>query len=176
MGDRSQTGMASLPDAESIVRSRDPQEQMAAFKALLSAAENGNATAFYRIGLCAAKGVAGLAVNEVYAAEMWHQAVELGSREAYFALGCCYECGRGVDKDLDRALHLWEQAGQWGDQSASFMHLHLSGHPDACKNPGFVRFLKKNQGDLQRVKSPSKSIQSCLKLYSGVVRRKCLYG
>jgi len=52
------------------------------------------------------------------ALEYMTKAAELGDASAHFCLGCSYDKGTGVEKDMEKAVYHWEQAA-------------IGGHPDA---------------------------------------------
>ena len=53
--------------------------------------------------------------------EMYKKRVEVGDAEAIFNLGCCYSEGAyGLTRDYDKALELWQQAGELGIAGAHF--------------------------------------------------------
>lgn len=52
----------------------------------------------------------------IYAAFL--QAAESGDVSGQFSLGCCYEQGIGVEKDLKKAVHWYTRAAIGGDSEA----------------------------------------------------------
>lgn len=71
------------------------------------------------------KGAQLLPFNEKKALKSFKQAQMLGSARAYYNLGVCYETGKGVDKDLDKAVVHYTEAS-------------LRGHPQATYNLGVL--------------------------------------
>ena len=59
-------------------------------------------------------GMHGLSRDYAKALELWHQAAELGSAEAYFSIGNAYYNGRGVEMDMKKAFQYWEIAAMKG--------------------------------------------------------------
>ena len=59
-------------------------------------------------------GMHGLSRDYAKALELWHQAAELGSAEAYFSIGNAYYNGRGVEMDKKKAFHYWVIAAMKG--------------------------------------------------------------
>ena len=59
-------------------------------------------------------GMHGLSRDHTKALELWHQAAELGSAEAYFSIGNAYYNGRGVEMDKKKAFHYWVIAAMKG--------------------------------------------------------------
>ncbi|MES2128225.1 MAG: TonB family protein [Pseudomonadota bacterium] len=102
---------------------------------LRKAAQQGHAPAQGRLGIELLKKDAG----ELAEAIDWLQkAAERGERPAQFALGQCYETGRGVARDLARAVALYQKAAAAGnpDALASLANLYESGQgvaQDAAK-------------------------------------------
>jgi len=78
-------------------------------------------------------------------------------------------------QDVNMALHLWKSAADMGQKCANFMFLYVSGNDDVMKDAGFASFVMKNQGNLIRSKRGN-NLGACLKLYAGVIRRRCLHG
>ena len=54
---------------------------------------------YYSIGLC------GLAQNYTKALELWQQAAELGHVKAYYNIGCVYQRGNGISRDMIKAVY-----------------------------------------------------------------------
>lgn len=54
----------------------------------------------------------GIERDERQACERLRGAAEAGDADAQYLLGSCYETGRGVTKDLEQAIKLWERAGE----------------------------------------------------------------
>ena len=52
--------------------------------------------------------------NYAKALELYHQAVELGHAGAYYNIGNAYRYGRGVELDIEKAIHYWELAAMGG--------------------------------------------------------------
>jgi TPR repeat protein len=49
--------------------------------------------------------------------------IKQGQRSAQWKLGMCYECGEAVEKDIQKAVHLYIQAAKQGHSRAQ---RHLS--------------------------------------------------
>jgi len=141
---------------------------------LFEAIDKGSAVASYRLGLVCAKARVGLPKDERLATELWGSAAKRGNLEACFALGCCFELGRGVSKDISRALYFWQFAALRGQEQAKFMYQFASGNKEKASNdPSFAAFIMRNS---HNKKSKHKlNMDACLKIYAGVVRRRCLY-
>ena len=52
------------------------------------------------------------------AVEWWLKAAEQGNADAQYGLGCCYEEGHGVDKDLNEALKWYRKAAKQRNKGA----------------------------------------------------------
>ena len=52
------------------------------------------------------------------AVEWWLLAAEQGNADAQYGLGCCYEEGHGVDKDLNEALKWYRKAAKQRNKGA----------------------------------------------------------
>ena len=48
------------------------------------------------------------------ALELWRKTGELGKASAYYNIGCAYDHGRGVEKDIEKAKHYYELAAIGG--------------------------------------------------------------
>ena len=72
--------------------------------------EVGDATAMYNLGCCFSEGSYGLPRDHDKALELWQQAGELGSADAYFNIGNTYYNGRGVERDEKKANQYYELA------------------------------------------------------------------
>jgi TPR repeat protein len=57
-------------------------------------------------------------VDYEMASIFYHKAVKKKHPRAAYMLGLCHELGRGVDKDMEYAKILYEQAAQYGDMAA----------------------------------------------------------
>ena len=70
----------------------------------------------------------------------WYtQAAEQGMPRAQYLLGWCFENGKGVEKDLDRALHLYRQAAEQEYKEAveAVKRLELGTLPEDKKSLNF---------------------------------------
>ena len=158
-------------EGEKLLESQEPTDHLQAINLLLEAADNGSAPACFRLGLACAKSQGGLKRDEALAAELYAVGTKRGNPDSCFALGCCYECGRGVPKNLEMALECWNRGATKGHKYATFMHNYASGNVEtAACDLGFVQFLIRNK----KAKNNSMS-EASLHLYAGVLRRRCLY-
>jgi tetratricopeptide (TPR) repeat protein len=57
----------------------------------------------------------------VKAFEYYSKAAELGNAEAHFQLGCLYWDGKGVEKDMEKAVYHYEKAAIGGHPTARYM-------------------------------------------------------
>ena len=48
------------------------------------------------------------------ALELWHRAAELGHAPSHYNIGCSYDYGRGVERDIKNANHYYELAAIGG--------------------------------------------------------------
>ena len=56
-----------------------------------------------------------ISTNYSYAFSLYSLAAEKGLFKAQFRLGCCYECGLGVEQDIFKALEWFTEAAEQGD-------------------------------------------------------------
>ena len=87
-------------------------------KELENLVKKNDAIAIFNLGCGYNRGKYGCPQNRAKALELWHQAGELGSTEAYCNVGNCYDNGRGVERDEKKALHYWELAAKGGNLKA----------------------------------------------------------
>ncbi len=78
-------------------------------KLLMQNAEQGDAEAQYKLGLCYLEGD-GLKKNEKIAAELFRKAMEQGHLDAQRKLAWCHLYGRGVKQNLSYSLKLSQDA------------------------------------------------------------------
>jgi len=76
--------------------------------------DKGNGDAFYMFAGCYAKAEQGLPQDVQKCNELLLEAGELGCAQAYYNLGVHYNTGRGVEVDVNKAMHYWELAAMGG--------------------------------------------------------------
>jgi TPR repeat protein len=81
------------------------------------AAEKGNASAQYNLGVCYGMGE-GVPQDMAQAAWLFRQAAEQGHANAQCGLGFCYDKGEGVPHDKAQAARLYRQAAEQGHAQA----------------------------------------------------------
>ena len=86
---------------------------------LVEAAEQGDAEAQYKLGLCydLAKGVT---EDDSKAVEWYTKAAEQGHVEAQYKLGLCYHYGDGVTQEMAKAIEWYTKAAEQGHVDAQF--------------------------------------------------------
>ncbi len=92
----------------------DQQNYTEAVKLFRQAAEQGNAEAQYKLGMCyfMAFGVE----NDIYEAVKWYKkAAEQGHSQAQVELSICYENGDGVEENLTEAVKWCRKAAEQGN-------------------------------------------------------------
>jgi TPR repeat protein len=81
---------------------------------LLDRADQGEAEAFYELGLAYSDGSL-VEIDLEKAVENFRRAFELGMEEPIYHLARAYEDGgRGLEPDLNEAFYWWRQAASWG--------------------------------------------------------------
>ena len=88
-----------------------------AMERLREAAEDGNAEAQFKLGVCHENG-AGVSKNPMEAARWYQAAAEQGVEEAQCSLGVYYANGWGVGKDLEQAVKWYSVAAEQGSEAA----------------------------------------------------------
>ena len=83
------------------------------------AAEQGDATAQYKLGVCCTNGE-GVPQDPKEAVFWYRKAAEQGDAQAQFNLGNCYRNGDGVQKDLAQAVFWYRKAAEQGYAQAQF--------------------------------------------------------
>ena len=81
------------------------------------AAEQGDATAQYNLGVCYEKG-RGVPQDYSEAVKWYRKAAEQGDATAQYNLGVCYDKGRGVPQDYSEAVKWYRKAAEQGDMYA----------------------------------------------------------
>lgn len=89
------------------------------YKALMAAAEEGNAEAQYRVGLCYALGQ-GVPQNDREAIPWYQKAAGQGHAGAQSSLGLMYAEGRGVAQDDKQAVTWYRKAAEQGHAKAQY--------------------------------------------------------
>ena len=92
------------------------------------------AAALFQKGLDFYEGINGETVDYEKAVELWKKAADLGSYEAKYNVGICYERGHGVPRDLKIAASYYQAAANGGNVVAR-AHVCLVRLACAC---GFV--------------------------------------
>ena len=91
------------------------KEQIERLKKRLQA---NDALAIYNLGVCYSKGLRGYPQDSGKALELWHQAGDVGYARANTNISYSYEKGEGVEIDMEKAKHYYEQAAIGGDVTA----------------------------------------------------------
>jgi TPR repeat protein len=90
-----------------------------AFKYYKLAADQGNASAKFNLGICYDKGD-GVDIDCNEAFKYYKLAADQGNSSAQFNLGVCYENGDGVDINMNEAFKYYKLAADQGSSSAQF--------------------------------------------------------
>lgn len=86
---------------------------------LEKAADAKQPIACYNLGMQYLMGVNGLDADEAKGTALLTAAAESGIPEAQFTLGCCYESGRGTEKDLAEAAGWYRRSAKGGLERAN---------------------------------------------------------
>jgi len=76
--------------------------------------EVNDAKAIFCLGCDYSEGVNGLPQDDTKALELWKRAAELGHASSYHHIGIACYFGRGVNRDMKKAVHYWELAAMRG--------------------------------------------------------------
>ena len=90
-------------------------------KKFLEAVRNGDPRAQYTYGLCYERGTNGLKQDFTMAAHWYQKAAASEHDKAILALGKLYEEGKGVEKDVNKAVELYKKAASLGNEEAGFL-------------------------------------------------------
>jgi hypothetical protein len=101
-------------------RTQAPPSEKEMIKRLQKRMEADDANASNQLGCCYRDGHCGLPRDFGKAFEIFNQAVELGSNEAYNSIGYAYRNGSGVERDEEKAKHYYELAAMRGNVTARF--------------------------------------------------------
>ena len=102
-----------------------------ALKRFNKAAEQGNADAQYKLGVCYENGK-GVPQNMVEALKWFRKAAEQGNADALYELGVCYENGKGVPQNTEEAMKWYNIAAEHGNDMAQKKYLSY------LKNTGVI--------------------------------------
>lgn len=101
------------------IEQQQQEEPVNAEQEYLTAAEEGQSDAMYKLGEAYLKG-AGTEKNTVKGVEWLEKAADAGDDTAMFELGLMYYAGRDVKKDLVRAMHFFTRSSQAGNALAMY--------------------------------------------------------
>ena len=96
-----------------------------------------DAEAMNMLGCYYQDGDEGFPVDYSKAVELFRQASELGCADAHYNLGCAYERGRSLERDMKQAVHHWQIAA-------------MKGNEEARLNLGKFEYLKGNKNRAMR--------------------------
>lgn len=112
------TYLKSLHDTTYYLEARNFQ-LLAPILMYRRAAEMGNPTGMFKLGVCYDFGKGGLTKDEAKAVEWYQKAAEAGNARAMCCLSNCYEYGQGgLTKDTSKALEWCQKAAEAGDAIA----------------------------------------------------------
>ena len=112
------TYLKSLHDTTYYLEARNLQ-LLAPILMFRRAAEMGNPTGMYKLGVCYDFGKGGLTMDEAKAVKWYQKAAEAGETAAMNRLGVCYEYGMaGLTRDEAKAVEWYQKAAEAGDAIA----------------------------------------------------------
>ena len=112
------TYLKSLQDTTYYLEARNFQ-LLAPILMYRRAAEMGNPTGMFKLGVCYDFGKGGLTKDEAKAVEWYQKAAEAGDTYAMYNLGYAYAYGkRGLTKDEDKAVEWYKKAAEAGNANA----------------------------------------------------------
>ncbi len=107
-------GTPSLCDT---AKDDDAEELKQAVEPIKKAAEQGDITAQYKLGVLYSQGI-GMEQDNAKACRWYRKAAEQGDMKAQYMLGRMYYNGEGVPQDFVKARQWWEKAADRGNPSA----------------------------------------------------------
>ena len=128
------------------------------FKQVKKAAERGDASAQYNLGLHYADG-RGVARDDAEAVKWYLKAAEQGNANGQFELGYMYESGRGIAKDEMEAV-------QWYQKAAT------QGNTDAMRRLGKMNTKLTEEADLSRNGKVLSSIETSMYTYIELIENE----
>lgn len=165
--------METRRKGEFLLDSSSEADHIRGISLLLQAMGDGSGGACFKLGLACHKAQGGLPRDEMLAAQLWTEGAKRGNVDSFFALGCIYEMGRGVERDEEKALSCWQHAAQRGQKNAMFMYPYVRGDMEsAAQDPGFASFVMRNVGTSKRKTKAPYSLDACMQIYAGAMRRK----
>ena len=96
-------------------RAPTPTSDEEVMKRMQKRVEVGDAQAIHSLGCDYDEGIYGFRQDGDKALSLWHRAAELGHPVSYYNIGCAYRHGRGVERDMRKAVHYYELAAMGGD-------------------------------------------------------------
>lgn len=106
----------SLEDVCAFCRQPYPESEEEIWKNVMSRIEANDPVAMRQMGVkCHSEG------DFRGAIEYWRKAIKLGDSEAHFQLAASYLEGKGVGRDLKKAVYHWEEAAIGGNTMARWM-------------------------------------------------------
>ena len=110
--------MSEGKDLCAFCRTPPPSSEEERIERIKKLMENGDAMAFNHLGGLYLRGLSNLPQDYQKANELYLKAGELGCAETYGNLGNSYRLGRGVERDMKKAMFYFELAAMGGDIKA----------------------------------------------------------
>ena len=107
-----------IDDACPFCRTPTPEDCAKIVTLIQARVEKKDPEAIKNLGDEYMSGRLGLKRDTSRAVELWTEAAELGSAEAYFHLGLAYRDGKGVGQDVSQCIHFFEKAAMLGHSMA----------------------------------------------------------
>ena len=94
------------------------------YSEVLKAVKSGNKRAKTKLAWLKLSGFGGADVDEDGAVTLLQERVKEGDGDAMWMLGVCYEYGRGIEQDIERAEILYKQSSESGNEIGMFFESH----------------------------------------------------
>ena len=86
--------------------------------------ESGDNSAKTKLAWLKLSGLGGAEIDEDGAVVLLEERVKEGDSDAMWMLGVCYEYGRGIEQDIERAEKLYKESRERGNEIGMFFESH----------------------------------------------------
>lgn len=125
--------MVDLGDMLSMELAPEEEHFSEAFKWYEKAAQYNNLAAYIRLGMMYEQGLVDGHIDMEHAAEYYALAVKEQSPIACYNMARMYQFGRGVERDMSRAISLYEKAIELGDTLSIYYLAELFSHSQPAR-------------------------------------------
>ena len=105
---------------DSVKRREDVEWKDLKYSEVLKEVERGDNSAKTKLAWSKLSGVGGAEVDKDGAVALLEERVKDRDSDAMWMLGVCYEYGRGIEQDIERAELLYKQSSESGNEISMF--------------------------------------------------------